>query len=424
MRLRVAARAADADGGRHGARGEVDDRDRAVQLIGHERRPAVGGADDVVGELADLHQPDRPGGRGEVDDRQLVGLVQGHEQRGAVGRDRQSFGPTQAPALALGRAPGGRRQLDRGQLGALAGRRVDREDVDRVAAVRLGRPGRLAVALRLAADVGGLAVGAEGDAAVGARQRQCLDDPVAPDVDHLHVVVAVPRVDGPVEPAVPRQRPAGREVPDPRQRAGRAELAPAVGQPQGRTDLAVGLVPVVPTAAAPPAVGGPRQARGQHAETADGQYRRDRAPTPNLPPSHHGSDARPEMQSVQPTTLRPACERQAAQVARRGGAPGRMPGPVYAARVLTAFVLIHAEPDRIADLGPEIADVDGVAEVYSVTGDLDLVAIVRVRQHDELADVVTGRIAALDGIVHTTTMIAFRAYSRHDLDSMFGLGIE
>jgi DNA-binding Lrp family transcriptional regulator len=103
---------------------------------------------------------------------------------------------------------------------------------------------------------------------------------------------------------------------------------------------------------------------------------------------------------------------------------GRCFGPVYAATVLTAFVLIHADPDRIAALGAEIADVDGVAEVYSVTGDLDLVAIVRVRQHDELADVVTGHIAALPGIVHTTTMIAFRAYSRHDLESMFGLGIE
>jgi DNA-binding Lrp family transcriptional regulator len=92
--------------------------------------------------------------------------------------------------------------------------------------------------------------------------------------------------------------------------------------------------------------------------------------------------------------------------------------------VLTAFVLINARPDRIADLASDIADVDGVAEVYSVTGDLDLVAIVRVRQHDELAGVVTGRIAALPGIVHTTTMIAFQAYSRHDLDSMWGLGIE
>ena len=92
--------------------------------------------------------------------------------------------------------------------------------------------------------------------------------------------------------------------------------------------------------------------------------------------------------------------------------------------MLTAFVLINAQPDRIADLASDIADVDGVAEVYSVTGDLDLVAIVRVRQHDELAEVVTRRIAALPGIVHTTTMIAFQAYSRHDLDSMWSLGIE
>ncbi len=92
--------------------------------------------------------------------------------------------------------------------------------------------------------------------------------------------------------------------------------------------------------------------------------------------------------------------------------------------MLTAFVLIHAEPDRIADLGPEIADVQGVAEVYSVTGDLDLVAVVRVRQHDELAEVVTRHISALDGILHTTTMIAFQAYSQHDLDSMWNLGID
>ena len=92
--------------------------------------------------------------------------------------------------------------------------------------------------------------------------------------------------------------------------------------------------------------------------------------------------------------------------------------------MLTAFVLIHAEPDRIADLGSEIADVEGVAEVYSVTGDLDLVAIVRVRQHDQLAEVVTRHISGLDVILHTTTMIAFQAYSQHDLDSMWNLGIE
>ncbi|HYZ97136.1 MAG TPA: Lrp/AsnC ligand binding domain-containing protein [Acidimicrobiales bacterium] len=92
--------------------------------------------------------------------------------------------------------------------------------------------------------------------------------------------------------------------------------------------------------------------------------------------------------------------------------------------MLTAFVLINAEPARIADLASDIAEVEGVAEVYSVTGELDLVAIVRVRRHDELAEVVTRRIAALPGIVHTTTMIAFQAYSRHDLESMWGLGIE
>ena len=102
---------------------------------------------------------------------------------------------------------------------------------------------------------------------------------------------------------------------------------------------------------------------------------------------------------------------------------GRRPGSNLPG-VLTAFVLIHAEPDRIADLGSEIAEVEGVTEVYSVTGDLDLVAVVRVRQHDELADVVTRHISALDGILHTTTMIAFQAYSRHDLESMWGLAID
>jgi DNA-binding Lrp family transcriptional regulator len=92
--------------------------------------------------------------------------------------------------------------------------------------------------------------------------------------------------------------------------------------------------------------------------------------------------------------------------------------------VLTAFVLIHAEPQRIADLATEIADLPGIAEVYSVTGDWDLVAVVRVRQHEQLAEIVTGHLAALDGIVHTTTMIAFKAYSRHDLEAMWSLGLE
>ncbi len=90
--------------------------------------------------------------------------------------------------------------------------------------------------------------------------------------------------------------------------------------------------------------------------------------------------------------------------------------------MVAAFVLINAEPKRIAALAQELADVDGVAEVYSTAGDADLVAVVRVRRHDELAEVVTGRLAALDGIVDTRTLIAFQAYSRHDLESMWSLG--
>jgi DNA-binding Lrp family transcriptional regulator len=92
--------------------------------------------------------------------------------------------------------------------------------------------------------------------------------------------------------------------------------------------------------------------------------------------------------------------------------------------VLTAFVLISAEPARIAPLATELADVDGVAEVYSVTGDPDLVAVVRVRQHDELADVVTGQIATKPGVLRTQTLIAFQAFSRHDLEGMWSLGSE
>ena len=92
--------------------------------------------------------------------------------------------------------------------------------------------------------------------------------------------------------------------------------------------------------------------------------------------------------------------------------------------MITAIVLIDCASESIPEVAEELANLDGVSEVYSVTGDLDLVAIVRVRHHEELADVVTRHIAALDGILHTTTMIAFQAYSRHDLESMWGLGID
>ncbi|HZR12900.1 MAG TPA: Lrp/AsnC ligand binding domain-containing protein [Acidimicrobiia bacterium] len=90
--------------------------------------------------------------------------------------------------------------------------------------------------------------------------------------------------------------------------------------------------------------------------------------------------------------------------------------------MITAIVLMEVEPPFILDTAQSLADLQHVSEVYSVTGEFDLVAIVRVRQHDELADVVTGEIAKVDGIVRTETLVAFRAYSRHDLDAMFSLG--
>ena len=89
-----------------------------------------------------------------------------------------------------------------------------------------------------------------------------------------------------------------------------------------------------------------------------------------------------------------------------------------------AFVLIDAQPARVADLAVELADVKGVAAVYSVAGHADLVAVVRVRQHEQLADVVTRHISGLAGIEDTRTLIAFQAYSRHDVESIWELGAE
>ncbi|HEX5266772.1 MAG TPA: Lrp/AsnC ligand binding domain-containing protein [Acidimicrobiales bacterium] len=91
--------------------------------------------------------------------------------------------------------------------------------------------------------------------------------------------------------------------------------------------------------------------------------------------------------------------------------------------MLHAFVLIDAEPARIADLAEELADTEGVSEVYSVAGEsADLVAVVRVRHHEQLAEVVTRLIAARPGIVSTSTLVAFRAYSRHDIEAMWDVG--
>jgi len=94
------------------------------------------------------------------------------------------------------------------------------------------------------------------------------------------------------------------------------------------------------------------------------------------------------------------------------------------AHLVTAIVLIKSDVARIPETAESIAQIDGVSEVYSVTGEFDLVAIVRVRTHDSLADVIPGQVNKVPGVSHTETHIAFRAYSRHDLEAAFTLGFE
>jgi DNA-binding Lrp family transcriptional regulator len=92
--------------------------------------------------------------------------------------------------------------------------------------------------------------------------------------------------------------------------------------------------------------------------------------------------------------------------------------------VITAIVFISAEVARIPEVAQQIAEIDGVSEVYSVTGDIDLIALLRVRHTDQVADLVPELINRVPGVLATETHIAFRAYSTHDLEAAFSLGAE
>jgi DNA-binding Lrp family transcriptional regulator len=87
-----------------------------------------------------------------------------------------------------------------------------------------------------------------------------------------------------------------------------------------------------------------------------------------------------------------------------------------------AVVLIKAEREAMATLGSELAEVEGVSEVYTVTGEWDFVAILRVKAPEDLAELVTGRISKVEGIADTYTMVAFEMFSRHDIEAMFSIG--
>lgn len=90
--------------------------------------------------------------------------------------------------------------------------------------------------------------------------------------------------------------------------------------------------------------------------------------------------------------------------------------------MVTAFILINAERTRIATAAQEILKIDGIAEVYSVAGPFDLVAVARVSHNDELAKLVTEDLIAIGGLTRTETLISFRQFSRYDLERMFSLG--
>jgi DNA-binding Lrp family transcriptional regulator len=92
--------------------------------------------------------------------------------------------------------------------------------------------------------------------------------------------------------------------------------------------------------------------------------------------------------------------------------------------MITAIVMVSVETDMIPEVAQQLAGLDGVSEVYSVAGDVDLVAIVRVREFDQIAEVIAGRLSKVPGVMHTDTHIAFRAYSRHDLDATFSVGLQ
>ena len=90
--------------------------------------------------------------------------------------------------------------------------------------------------------------------------------------------------------------------------------------------------------------------------------------------------------------------------------------------MITAIVLIDCATDSIPEVAEALANLPGVSEVYSVAGHVDLIAIVRVREFDQIADVIAGGISKMPGVVNTETHIAFRAYSRHDLEEAFSIG--
>ena len=92
--------------------------------------------------------------------------------------------------------------------------------------------------------------------------------------------------------------------------------------------------------------------------------------------------------------------------------------------MITAIVSIIVEPHRIPEVAQAVVDIDGIEQVYSVTGDVDLIAVAKVRAHEDLAGVIAGALSKVDGVLDTPTHIAFKTYSKRDLDAAFDLGFD
>lgn len=89
--------------------------------------------------------------------------------------------------------------------------------------------------------------------------------------------------------------------------------------------------------------------------------------------------------------------------------------------MVTSIILLKVERNKVNKVAEHLVDMEGISEVYSVTGRYDLVTIVRVKTNDQLSELVTEKLVKVEGVKKTDTMLAFKAYSKHDLDAMFSL---
>ncbi len=91
--------------------------------------------------------------------------------------------------------------------------------------------------------------------------------------------------------------------------------------------------------------------------------------------------------------------------------------------MITSLVLLNVARDKVNAVAETLADMDGITEVYSVAGRYDLAVIIRVKDNDQLAELVTNHMLKVEGILKSETLVAFRVHSRHDLESMFSIGL-